>query len=33
MRWGRDLSLKLLGARIMDLPWLYRGDGSSATTL
>jgi salicylate hydroxylase len=23
----------LLGARIMDLPWLYRGDGSSATTL
>ena len=33
MRWGRDLSLKLLGERIMDLPWLYRGDGSSATTL
>lgn len=33
MRWGRDLSLKLLGERIMDLPWLYRGDGSSATSL
>lgn len=33
VRWGRDLSLKLLGARIMDLPWLYRGDGSSATSL
>lgn len=33
MRWGRDLSLKLLGSRIMDLPWLYRGDGSSASTL
>jgi len=33
LRWGRDLSLRLLGARIMDVPWLYRGDGSSATTL
>jgi salicylate hydroxylase len=33
MRWGRDLSLKLLGERVMDLPWLYRGDGSSASTL
>lgn len=33
VRWGRDLSLRLLGARIMDLPWLYRGDGSSATSL
>ncbi len=33
MRWGRDTALKLLGARIMDLPWLYRGDGSSASSL
>lgn len=23
--WGRDLSLRLLGARLMDLPWLYGG--------
>jgi len=33
VRWGRDTSLKLLGPRIMDLPWLYRGDGSSASSL
>lgn len=33
IRWGRDTALKLLGARIMDLPWLYRGDGSSASSL
>lgn len=33
VRWGRDSALKLLGARIMDLPWLYRGDGSSASSL
>ena len=33
MRWGRDLSLRLLGARLLDLPWLYRGDGSSASLL
>ncbi len=25
MRLGRDLSLKLLGARLMDVPWLYQG--------
>ncbi|GAB3363263.1 MULTISPECIES: FAD-dependent monooxygenase [Giesbergeria] len=25
MRWGRDLSLRLLGERILDVPWLYRG--------
>ncbi len=25
LRWGRDLSLKLLGERLLDLPWLYRG--------
>ncbi len=33
VRWGRDTALQLLGARIMDLPWLYRGDGSSASSL
>ena len=25
--------LRLLGARLMDVPWLYRGDGSSASLL
>lgn len=25
LRLGRDLSLKLLGARLMDVPWLYQG--------
>jgi salicylate hydroxylase len=25
LRWGRDLSLRLGGARVLDLPWLYRG--------
>ena len=23
MRWGRDASIKLLGARMLDMPWLY----------
>ena len=23
LRWGRDASLKLLGARLLDMPWLY----------
>jgi salicylate hydroxylase len=23
VRWGRDLGLRLLGARLMDVPWLY----------
>lgn len=23
-RWGRDLSMKLLGERLLDMPWLYR---------
>ncbi len=23
LRWGRNLSMKLLGERVMDLPWLY----------
>ena len=30
MRWGRDLAMRLLGERLLDLPWLYRGDGASA---
>ena len=25
MRWGRDASMKLLGERLLDVPWLYRG--------
>jgi len=25
VRWGRDASLALLGARLLDLPWLYGG--------
>jgi salicylate hydroxylase len=33
VRWGRDLSLHLLGERLLDVPWLYRGDGSSASSL
>lgn len=33
VRWGRDASLRLLGARVLDLPWLYRGDGSVASSL
>jgi salicylate hydroxylase len=24
-RWGRNLSMRLLGERVMDVPWLYRG--------
>jgi salicylate hydroxylase len=24
-RWGRDLSMKLLGERLLDVPWLYGG--------
>ena len=27
LRWGRDLGLKLLGERLLDVPWLYRGQG------
>jgi salicylate hydroxylase len=23
LRWGRDTSLKLLGERLLDIPWLY----------
>src|ERR1035437_7427863 len=25
VRWARDLSMKLLGERLLDVPWLYRG--------
>jgi len=25
VRWGRDLSMRLLGERLLDVPWLYRG--------
>ena len=32
-RWGRDLTMRMLGSQLMDLPWLYRGDGSSASSL
>ena len=24
-RWGRDVSMRLLGERLLDVPWLYRG--------
>ncbi|MCW8176301.1 FAD-dependent monooxygenase [Verminephrobacter aporrectodeae] len=27
LRRGRDLALRLLGERLLDMPWLYRGDG------
>ena len=33
VRWGRDLSLRLLGTRLLDVPWLYRGDGAVASAL
>jgi len=25
VRWGRDMSMALLGQRLLDVPWLYRG--------
>jgi salicylate hydroxylase len=25
VRWGRDTSMKLLGERLLDVPWLYQG--------
>ena len=31
VRWGRDAAMRLMGARLLDLPWLYRGDGSNAS--
>jgi len=33
VRWGRDTALRLLGERLLDVPWLYRGDGSTASRL
>ena len=33
IRWGRDLAMRALGRKLMDVPWLYRGDGSSASIL
>ncbi|MGI9150668.1 MAG: FAD-dependent monooxygenase [Limnohabitans sp.] len=30
LRWGRDLGLRLLGARLMDVPWLYGYSGNAA---
>ncbi|WP_374351527.1 FAD-dependent monooxygenase, partial [Limnohabitans sp.] len=24
--WGRDLGLRVLGERLLDVPWLYQGD-------
>lgn len=29
MRWGRDVAMKLLGERLLDVPWLYGRDGAS----
>ncbi len=31
MQWGRDLSLRLLGSRVMDMPWLYGYQGSAGS--
>lgn len=31
VRWGRDSAMRLLGSRLLDVPWLYRGDGACAT--
>jgi salicylate hydroxylase len=28
LRWGRDLSMRLLGERLLDVPWLYLGPGA-----
>lgn len=33
VRWGRDVAMRMLGSQLMDVPWLYRGDGSSASSL
>jgi len=29
VRWGRDLALRALGERLLDVPWLYRGPVAS----
>lgn len=31
VRWARNLSLRLLGERVLDVPWLYRGDAGEAS--
>jgi salicylate hydroxylase len=31
MQWGRDLSLRLLGSSVMDVPWLYGYQGNAAS--
>ncbi|MBF5007056.1 FAD-dependent monooxygenase [Diaphorobacter caeni] len=33
VRFGRDMSLRLLGERLLDVPWLYRGDGAGVSQL
>lgn len=33
VRWGRDMAMRTLGGKLMDVPWLYSGAGSSASTL
>ena len=30
VRWGRDAAMRLLGERLLDLPWLYRGGSGPA---
>ena len=30
VRWGRDLSMRLLGERLLDVPWLYQGPTTGA---
>ncbi len=31
MRWGRDLAMKLLGEKLLDLPWLYGFTSNNST--
>ncbi len=33
LRWGRDAALRLLGGRLLDVPWLYRGEGPGSSPL
>lgn len=33
VRWARDASLQLLGERLLDVPWLYRGDAAAANAV
>ena len=28
VRWGRDVAMRLLGEKLLDMPWLYGGDGN-----